>query len=423
MSVAASAYARSSFSCATFATFVPGREAQLVARDVRPRHGPDHLRLHAEVAERLDQARRRALLAGGVRTRLLGAGARQQLLAVGSSTRSRGRRSPRRAGGPAGSACPDPSPPRRRSALSRPRPRLRRSSVARLRLPRSASSCSSGSKGAVQSGRSHRRAPPTCVGAHHQLAGVGLGRHRARSALSTARGCEALRVPRAHSRHARLRSIRVLSTTPLPVARSTVASEAPVSRTTPTRQQEDHEDVHADLLHQPVRRSYSVSPTAPPWACRNASDQCAPCARPGLTPRCRRRAPADRSEQESAAGAQRPQGGQHWTYQQRRAGRHQRDRCEHPRAPHAPAERHRQRVPDAARRPSLPYKTKPMNTPSATSASASTSRWRWSSPAARGGQPAATLQRGPRGAGLACCAPVACGVCARRCDAACAGCA
>ncbi len=55
-----------------------GREAQLEARDVRAGDGADDLRLDAEVPERLDQARRGLLLAGGVRARLLGGRALEQ---------------------------------------------------------------------------------------------------------------------------------------------------------------------------------------------------------------------------------------------------------------------------------------------------------------------------------------------------------
>ena len=59
------------------------RQAQLVARDVRAGDGADHLRLHAEVPERLDQAARGLRLPGRVGARLLAGRARQQLARVG----------------------------------------------------------------------------------------------------------------------------------------------------------------------------------------------------------------------------------------------------------------------------------------------------------------------------------------------------
>jgi hypothetical protein len=56
----------------------PGREAQLVARDVRPGDHPDHARLDPEVPERLDQLRRDALLAGRIGPRGLCGGALEE---------------------------------------------------------------------------------------------------------------------------------------------------------------------------------------------------------------------------------------------------------------------------------------------------------------------------------------------------------
>ena len=63
MSAAASAYARSSLSCATLPTLMPGREPQLVAGDVRAGDHADHARLDVEVPERLEQLRGDLLLA------------------------------------------------------------------------------------------------------------------------------------------------------------------------------------------------------------------------------------------------------------------------------------------------------------------------------------------------------------------------
>ena len=55
------------------AIFTPGRELQLVARDVRARRrAPMTCASHAEVAERLDEAGGGLLLAGGVGLDLLG---------------------------------------------------------------------------------------------------------------------------------------------------------------------------------------------------------------------------------------------------------------------------------------------------------------------------------------------------------------
>ena len=58
------------------------REPQLVARDVRSGDRADHLRLDAEVPERLDQRDGGALLAGRVGPRLLAGRARQQARGV-----------------------------------------------------------------------------------------------------------------------------------------------------------------------------------------------------------------------------------------------------------------------------------------------------------------------------------------------------
>ena len=55
-----------------------GREAQLVAGDVRARDHPDHPRLHAEVPERLHELRGDLLLARGVRPARLAAGALEE---------------------------------------------------------------------------------------------------------------------------------------------------------------------------------------------------------------------------------------------------------------------------------------------------------------------------------------------------------
>ena len=66
---------RSSFSCATLATLVPGRELELVARDARPRDLADHGRLDAEVREALHEhlgdARARLRVRARRRLRLL----------------------------------------------------------------------------------------------------------------------------------------------------------------------------------------------------------------------------------------------------------------------------------------------------------------------------------------------------------------
>ena len=66
ISDAASAYARSSLSCATLRDLDPRRQPQLVAGDVRPGDHPDHARVDVEVPERLDQLRGDLLLPGGV---------------------------------------------------------------------------------------------------------------------------------------------------------------------------------------------------------------------------------------------------------------------------------------------------------------------------------------------------------------------
>ena len=71
MSEAASAYARSSLSCATLRDLDARRQAQLVAGDVRAGDLADHARLDAEVPERLDQLRGDLLLARGVGPRRL----------------------------------------------------------------------------------------------------------------------------------------------------------------------------------------------------------------------------------------------------------------------------------------------------------------------------------------------------------------
>ena len=93
ISVVASAYERSSFSCATFATFVPGRELQLVARHARAGDLADHGRLDAEVREGLRRApRRRARSASAFGPR---AGLRPRAGARGRAAGTR-RRAPRR---------------------------------------------------------------------------------------------------------------------------------------------------------------------------------------------------------------------------------------------------------------------------------------------------------------------------------------
>ena len=61
----------------------PRREPQLIARYVRASDRADHICLHVEVAERLEQARGRLALSRRVRPRLLSCGAREQLPGLG----------------------------------------------------------------------------------------------------------------------------------------------------------------------------------------------------------------------------------------------------------------------------------------------------------------------------------------------------
>ena len=256
MSVAASAYARSSLSCATLATFVPGREPQLIARDVRPGDRADHLRLHAEVPERLDQAARRCAPARRCRDGSARRSSASAACAASGSSQTKsgssvtavaqrpcgvsvgiivgvGVRDARDRSSCSASVASVAAPARvgiARSSCAAPRPRP-------AALPRHASWLGARP---VARGRLDVRRP------HDQLA------RRAAGSGGSAGGDAArplARVPRLRphrrrrgSPRARPRAQRTIAgrvaRSPLPVARSTLASEAPVSSDHADEQQE-----------------------------------------------------------------------------------------------------------------------------------------------------------------------------------------
>ena len=253
-------------SCATLRDLRARREAQLVARDVRAGDGADHLRLDAEVPERLDQARRGLLLAGGVRARLLAGRARQQLLASGSSQTKLGvvgdrvaQPALRRQLGGVGARDARDSGVLARS-LERSSSARRAIAPARVRARWLAGSASTG---VVALGRVGLVRVAPAPAPRRASRARPARRRRARAARSSAaRGArvdvEVLGAPPASSplgvprRSPSARTIRVVSATPLPVARSAPPSDAPVSSDHADEQQEDDEDVHADVLHEPV---------------------------------------------------------------------------------------------------------------------------------------------------------------------------
>ena len=95
-----------------------GRQAQLVARDVRAGDGADDLGLDPEVAERLDERRCDALLVGGVGLVVLGRRAAQQL-GVGQVEVAVDRRAAAAARRCAARACAAPSRPSARLRAAR----------------------------------------------------------------------------------------------------------------------------------------------------------------------------------------------------------------------------------------------------------------------------------------------------------------
>ena len=215
----------------------------------------DHLRLDAEVAERLEQPGRDALLAGGVGPHLLGARARQQRSASAAASGSRDRRSRRRGSGPAASAAPDRALRRRRR-----RRRGRDVGLGSRRLLRSAR--------VVELGRPRSAAPRRGSRARSARG----PRARAASARSGARRCFACAPPPGGAcDRARERARRR--------ARISAASEPPESRTTPASARKTAR-MCAPVV--PIRREAAHSsawPTTPPWARKYADDQ-KPCAGP-----------------------------------------------------------------------------------------------------------------------------------------------
>ena len=231
---------------------------------------PITLRLDAEVPERLDQAGRDPLLAGGVRARLLGARARQQAAGVGQPPDEVGVVGDRRrGGGPAASAARRSAapasawaPPAICSSLAGALVEAAASSPRRLRLgarldraPRTPS-CD---------GATRPRSAQSCARrldvrrAHDQLArararaGSATAGERSSSRLRQARGCARRGGAGARSLSRSRAPCASCRATPLPVARSTLASEAPVSRITPASSRKTTRMSDADVLDEPVR--------------------------------------------------------------------------------------------------------------------------------------------------------------------------
>ena len=146
----------------------------------------------------------------------------------------------------------------------------------------------------------------------------GSGGSRARSALvGGAARCEALRAPRAALARRAPAQIRVLSTTPLPVARSTPPARRRSAASRRPRQ-EDDEDVDADLLHQAVRDVYSACADRAAAGLQEGASASARRSRPA---RAHAHVPAASASmiaanRQRAAGAQRAQRRQHWAHQQ-----------------------------------------------------------------------------------------------------------
>ena len=120
-------------------------------------------------------------------------------------------------------------------------------------------------------------------------------------------------------------------------------------------EQEDHEDVHPDLLHEPVgdvvERLPERSPAGLQEARRPLRGAGAACARAWTRAdpeRSGRQGQHDRAGQAEAAGTQRPQRGQHRAHQQHPATAGQREWRQRLRAPDAPAQGERQPMADAA---------------------------------------------------------------------------
>ena len=369
MSVAASAYARSSFSCATLRDLRAGRQPQLVAGDVRPGDRADHLRLHAEVAQRLHQARRGALLPGGVRAGLLAGRARQQLAGV--------RQLPHEVG-VVGRRVAQPALRRQRRPDRRPGHAGDRSSSTSVpagsghrRLGRSSSSARRALSGGCASpdARLVLRAPVVLRwrldvrGAHDQLFGGGLGgrdtsRPRRRGASSSAVARTRLlaswrgALERQRCATCRRRVEQAAAGRPdrtLRRARPRSAGSRRRAAGTPRGCPRPRSARAGARPGRAPRRRRRRAPAERPRS-TSASPRC---LRPELTPSVpAASASVTAANRQIAPARSGPQRGQHRAQQQRAAARDERDRREHPRAARAPAERDRQPVPGAARRSS-----------------------------------------------------------------------
>ena len=372
----------------------PRRQPQLIARDVRSGDGADHLRLHAEVPERLDQARRDALLPGGVRARLLAGRARQQLPASGSSQTKSGSSVTASRSRPCGVSAAAigvgdarRSPPRS-SSVDRSSADLRSASVhglarepavalQRLARARARSSCDG---------------PSTWVARTTSSSGAGSGtdtatrsaasspRSRAPLARGVARPRPARPRVRARAHHAR----RVGETA---AGRAERAGERGSGQQDHAGEQQEHdEDADPDALHEPVGRLEErfAGDAAVRLQVGRGPGRIAAAGSRAHAERAGRERERDRGEQADRACPQRALS----------AGSTGRSSSTPPPTTSATGASTRARPsiqPSATARPcpapppsQPPYRTNARNTPTATSASPSTSRPRWSSTGRRG---------------------------------------
>ena len=331
-----------------------GCEAQLVARDVRTGDRADHLRLHAEVPERLDQAVGRAALPCGVRPRLLGARARQQPGGLGQL--------PDEAGVVCGGL---PQPPLWSQLIGRDRGSVgvRHTGNVLVRLlvglglvvvglePLDSERAVFVRVLPVTRGRLHVR------GAHDQFPCGGFRRRDRRHELELILLVEGNRAAPARRPAARRRG-SLFAAQPAHDARG--VEHAGTRRADHARErgtgeqhqagecQEHDEDLHPHALHEPVRDFVERLPGYAAVALKLRRGPGADSSRSRAEPeRAGGERERDRGEQAQRACAQRSQRRQHRAREHHAACQHQRDGGQHTRAPERPAERHRDRVPGA----------------------------------------------------------------------------